>query len=189
MGVAVRLTGAVLALILCLTCAFFSFAARAQADGETVSTQELIENAEEFDGREVVIEGEVVGDIMNRGTHAWITVDDDSYSDLSLEEGGDFTGISNYGMGVWLPADEAEKIRVLGGYKHKGDRVRVEGVFHRADTENGGDMDIHGTYLQVLEPGYPFAHPFAWWKLVLLLVLFSVLSLLGTVWWKRTRPS
>jgi hypothetical protein len=176
-------------LISCLACVFLGSATQALADGEHVSTQELIENAEEYDGREVVIEGEVVGDIMVRDTHAWITVNDDSYSELSLEEGGAFTGISNYGIGIWLPADEAEKIEVLGGYKNKGDRVRVEGVFHRADTENGGDMDVHGTYLQVLEPGYPFARPFAWKKLIFLLALFAVVLVLGTIWWKRTRPS
>ncbi|RJP32588.1 MAG: hypothetical protein C4536_05860 [Actinobacteria bacterium] len=189
MRVVTSLVGAITVIILVPACALLSSTTYAFADGERVTTQELIENAEAYDGRKVVIEGEVVGDIMIRGTHAWITVNDDTFSERSREEGGELTGISNYGIGVWLPAREVEEIRILGGYKSKGDRVRIQGVFHRADPENGGDMDIHGTYLEVLEPGYPINHPFAWWKLILILAFSVVVLLLGGMWWKRSRAS
>lgn len=171
---------------LCLVLAFLAFPGEVRADGEPVSTRELIENAGEYDGREVAIEGEAVGDVMRRGNHAWITVNDDTYSERSLEEGGEFEGTSNYGISVWLPAAEADKIEILGGYKYGGDRVRVEGVFHRVDHENGGDMSIHGSRLEVIEPGHPISHSFAWWKLALSLALLAVVLVLGRAWWKTS---
>ncbi len=42
-------------------------AGSAMGMGREVTIQELVDNAEHYDGQEVIIEGEVVGDLMLRG--------------------------------------------------------------------------------------------------------------------------
>ncbi len=147
-------------------------------EGDRISIRDLIENLEHYDGKVVVIEGEVVGDVMRRRGGAWITVNDDPYSERSLEEGGEFAGVTNIGIGVWIGLDMAEQIQVTGGYKSKGDRVRVVGVFHRVCREHGGDTDIHAVSLEVLEKGRPIRHALHWWKLLLAAFLSGVALIL-----------
>ncbi len=112
----------------------------------------LLKEWERFDGREVVFRGEAVGDVMIRGDHAWVTLNDDHYSLNALHEAGELRG-GNSGIGVWLPASEAEKISRLGRHGSVGDYVEVVGVFHADCREHGGDFDIHATSLRVLQPG------------------------------------
>ncbi|MFH1576537.1 MAG: hypothetical protein ABID35_03250, partial [Candidatus Margulisiibacteriota bacterium] len=38
----------------------------------TVSGNELVENAKQYNGKLIEYEGEVIGDIMKRGDHAWL---------------------------------------------------------------------------------------------------------------------
>lgn len=172
------------ALVLAAFPTMFCGAARA---AEEVTTQELVENMERYDGREVTITGEAVGDIMVRDDYAWITVNDDAYSIKSIEEGGDFAGLSNYGIGVWAPRRELEKIHVLGGYKNKGDWVRVTGTFNRACHEHGGDTDIHAESVVVLKAGYPISHPFQYWKLLVVIILAGIIVVLWVVRRKKIR--
>jgi hypothetical protein len=160
----------------------------AVAAGE-VTTEELVDDMPAYDGKEITITGEVVGDVMLRDGYGWVTVNDDIYATKSIEEGGELSGYSNLGIAVWAPRGELERIHVLGGYKNKGDRVRVTGVFNRACQEHGGDTDIHASTVEVLEQGYPISHPFAWWKLVLVLVLAAAALTLGIIWRKRVISS
>ncbi|MEJ5187050.1 MAG: hypothetical protein WHT46_08220 [Candidatus Geothermincolales bacterium] len=143
-----------------------------------VRISDLVENMEEYDGKTVSVEGEVVGDVMIRGEGAWITVNDDPYAERSLEEGGEFAGVSNIGIGVWVDPDMAREIRHTGDYREKGDKVRVSGVFHRACRDHGGETDIHALSLQVLKRGYTFDRPFDWGKLAVALVLLVSTALL-----------
>jgi hypothetical protein len=152
---------------------------------EEVTTEELVNDMPAYDGKEVTITGEAVGDVMLRDGYGWVTVDDDIYSTRSIEEGGELSGYTNLGIGVWAPRGELDQINILGGYKNKGDRVMVTGVFNRACHEHGGDTDIHASSVEVLEPGHPISHPFAWWKLILVLVLAAAVLALGSVWRKR----
>ncbi|MDD3718514.1 MAG: hypothetical protein PHP28_07630 [Actinomycetota bacterium] len=117
-----------------------------------VSTIDLLESWQELDGREVILRGEAVGDVMRRGDYAWITVNDDSYSREARLESGELRG-GNSGIGVWLPTAEADKIEVLGRYGTAGDLVEVRGVFNAGCNEHGGDFDIHAHSLAVLDPG------------------------------------
>ena len=126
--------------------------ARAEGRAQETNTAELLERWEEFDGREVILEGEVVGDVMRRGDHAWITVNDDVYSREARLESGKLRG-GNSGIGVWLPAEEAEKIVTLGRYGTVGDLVRVRGTFHADCSQHGGDFDIHAVSLEVVDSG------------------------------------
>lgn len=112
------------------------------ADGLAINVNQLVEKSEFYDGKKVVFEGEVVGDVMVRGNHSWINV---------------YDGVN--AMGIWIRANEAEKIKKTGDYKNKGDVVEVEGVFNRACKEHGGDMDIHGENLNIKRTGRGLTHP------------------------------
>jgi hypothetical protein len=102
----------------------------------TVKSDDLINNAKEYDKKEVVYSGEVIGDIMQRGEYAWINVYDGSNS-----------------IGIWITYDEAKKIKYTGSYRYKGDIVEVTGIFNRACPEHGGDFDIHAKSMIVKKEG------------------------------------
>jgi hypothetical protein len=150
---------------------------------DTVQINELIKNMRKYDGKVVTIHGEAIGDVMVRGTYAWITVNDDRYSKKSVEEGGELIGMSNSGIGVWVPERDTRAINIYGGYKNKGAEVRVTGVFHRACHEHGGDTDIHATSVELLKRGYPFRHRFPYGRLLAVIVLTCVIGLL---WYWRS---
>src|SRR5450756_1940772 len=75
-----------------------------------------------------------------------------TYSNKSIEAGGQLVGMSNMSMSVWAEKIDSEDIKILGGYKNKGDRVMVTGVFNRACHEHGGDTDIHAFSVEVIRP-------------------------------------
>lgn len=109
----------------------------ANAAAGDVGSADLIDNAALYDGKTVSYEGEVVGDILYRGDYAWLGISD-----------GENT------VSVYLPADEAKKIAYVGGYRIVGDTVQINGVFHRACTEHGGDLDIHANTVQIVQSGH-----------------------------------
>lgn len=167
------------ALFLCMvmltvSVGVWSCLAQEGVEAEKVSVNDLINRIDHYDGRRVIIEGEAIGDLMRRGGYSWITVNDDAYSEKCIEEGGDFAGYSNIGIGVWVESGQAEAIRHLESYKTKGDRVRVNGVFHRVCAEQGGDTDIHAESLLVLQEGHEIEHPLNHLRLLVLLVMLAV---------------
>ena len=126
--------------------------------GGSVSSADLVEHPQEWDGKTIVFVGEAVGEVMVRGDHAWTHLNDDAYMLANAGEGAVLAGY-NSGMPVWAAADLAAYIRMLGDHKHQGDIVRVEGVFNAACAEHGGDMDIHATALSVVQPGHVVQDP------------------------------
>ena len=135
-----------------------------------VSGNELVENANMLDGQIVLFEGEVIGDIMNRGDHAWLNVNDGTRA-----------------IGIWAKKDQLNNIDRIGDYFNKGCVIKVVGVFHRACPQHGGDLDIHAEEITILDQGYPIKHPIPGWKIPLAWALFLIT--LGThlifVWLKR----
>ncbi|KPK98723.1 MAG: hypothetical protein AMJ95_02885 [Omnitrophica WOR_2 bacterium SM23_72] len=103
---------------------------------QSVSSEDLIKNAWEYDGKTVVYEGEVIGDIMRRKEFAWVNV----------KEG-------KSAIGIWVPHALLQDVAYSGSYKSKGDTVKVRGIFHRACPEHGGDLDIHAEALSVTSRG------------------------------------
>nr|MBU1328288.1 DNA-binding protein [Candidatus Omnitrophota bacterium] len=101
-----------------------------------ISSEELIQNAREYDGKTVVYKGEVIGDIMVRGGFIWVNVND---------------GVN--AIGIWSKKDLAKDIIYTGGYKSRGDIVEIKGIFHRACLEHGGDLDIHIEELSKIDSG------------------------------------
>jgi len=103
---------------------------------QPIQATELIENAKEYDGKIVVYEGEVIGDIMVRGEYCWINLNDGEAA-----------------IGVWIKKDMAKEIEYKGSYRFRGDWIRVKGIFNRSCLEHGGDLDIHAISLEKIEKG------------------------------------
>jgi hypothetical protein len=128
------------------------------ADAKTVSSADLVEKCRFYNNKQVSFQGEVIGDVMIRGENAWINVNDDIYaSRANVEEGSGLQGY-NSGQSIWCNASEVDSIRYTGNYRNSGDIVLIEGVFHRACPEHGGDMDIHASQVELIERGHPVAH-------------------------------
>ena len=111
-------------------------AIKAVCFGQSITSSEIISQAKALDGKDVAYNGEVIGEVMQRGSHAWINVSDGANA-----------------IGVWLPVDLAKQVSVKGDFKHTGDMVEVLGVLNRACPEHGGDLDIHAESLRIIRQG------------------------------------
>jgi tRNA(Ile2) C34 agmatinyltransferase TiaS len=100
------------------------------------TSSDLLNNAKQYDGKTVNYKGEVIGDVMIRGDHAWLHVNDGSIA-----------------IGIWAPKTLIEDIRYAGDYHKKGDIVEVFGTFHRTCSEHGGDLDIHASEIKKVTSG------------------------------------
>lgn len=129
----------VAALLLAVPCA---------AAGNSVSISELIERSAALEGTQVTIQGEAIGEALERGEYGW----------LNLADGTGATG-------VWVRQSDLARIRFYGDYKHKGDVVRVTGTFHGACAEHGGDFDVHASALTMVEAGHPVTRALSGGKL------------------------
>ena len=138
----------IIALLLLLT------PAAAMADSNAVGSNDLIDHAKDYDNQTVVYEGEVLGDILYRGDFAWLAVYDGSNT-----------------IGVYVTRAQAEEIAFVGGYGVRGDSIRIEGVFHRACAEHGGDLDIHADTLKVLSTGARVPMPVSRLMMILAIAL------------------
>lgn len=98
---------------------------------------DLIENATALDNTVVTVQGEVIGEALERGDYVWLNITDTTNA-----------------IGIWVKKDDIAQIQFYGDYKHKGDILRITGIFSRACTEHGGDVDIHCSIIEVTEPGY-----------------------------------
>lgn len=106
-------------------------------DTDSISSIQLINKAKDYDGKEVIYEGEAIGDIMRRGReYAWVNVND-----------------GDNAIGVWSPWDSVKEITKLGSYKYKGDLLKIIGRFNRACLQHGGDLDIHAQKIEILQKG------------------------------------
>lgn len=171
----------ILALMPCLA------ASQAWAEGgeREVDSFTLLQEWEGYDGEEVVFRGEAVGDVLRRGEFAWVMVNDDRYSIQALHEAGELRG-GNSGVGVWMPAEEAEKIGRLGRHGSLGDYIEVRGIFHADCGEHGGDFDIHAFSVRVIEPGRKVdVSPDMWKYLGLPLAFLFVLATTGPLFMRR----
>ncbi len=104
-----------------------------------VTGASLLKEARSLDGATVCYEGEVVGEVLVRGDHAWVNVHDGTVA-----------------IGCWLSRDFAAAVSRAGNYRQRGDWVTVTGTFRRSCPQHGGDLDIHATHLRLLRPGRPF---------------------------------
>ncbi|NJD01883.1 MAG: DNA-binding protein [Ruminiclostridium sp.] len=139
---------------------------------DVTGLNELVENGKAFDGKAVTVQGEALGEAMERGGYAWVNISDP-------------TNI----MGIWMKKEDAEKIAFFGDYKHKGDIIRVSGIFHRACKEHGGDTDIHSVTVEVTEKGHPIKEKVDAQKLTVGIVLTIITLVIAGYYLKKIRIS
>lgn len=128
---------------------------------EVISSAELIKNAKVHDGKEVVYEGEVIGELMHRQDGVWTNIYDGQHS-----------------IGVWMSQELAELIKYTGSYKAQGDIVKLQGVFNNTCSIHGGDLDIHAISLQIVKPGWQKQERMILAKRNLLIILSVILCLI-----------
>lgn len=125
-----------------------------------VSANEVNLCPRRFDGRLVTYLGEVVGDVLQRSGGAWVQINDDAYGLVSgpLPSHRDFSG-TNSGLAVWLPAEIVEDVHTPGRRGVRGDIVRIVGVLHRADPQDGGGLTIRAREIRLLSPAVSVPQP------------------------------
>ncbi len=103
---------------------------------EIIPLRQLFEQAPNYDGKNVTVKGEAVGDIMGNGETFWVNIRD-----------GDFF------IGVVLDSEKRSIIKNLGRYRVKGDIVKVTGTYKVQCPQHYGDRDIHAETLEIIEEG------------------------------------
>ncbi|MDO9492398.1 hypothetical protein [Acetobacterium sp.] len=139
---------------------------------DVVELNQLVENAEAMDGQTVTVTGEAIGEAMERGDHAWVNINDGTNA-----------------MGIWMPLDDAQRIKFFGDYKHIGDQLQVTGVFNQACAQHGGDVDIHSNSITVIEAGYVTEESVSSPKIIIGFVLVFLASVLGFIYLKIIKKS
>ena len=132
----------------------------------------LIENAKALDNKEVTVQGEAIGEMMNRGEYSWVNINDNTNA-----------------IGIWMKTSDAKQITNFGDYKHKGDTVRITGIFHRACEEHGGEADIHCEAIGISAKGNMIAEQISSAKLIVAAVLVPIAALLFFFYYRKVRKS
>jgi len=158
--------GIILILFIAILCPGIGRAA------DITGLNELVENGKAFDGKNVTVQGEALGEAMERGEYAWVNISDP-------------TNI----MGVWMKVKDAEKIAFFGDYKHKGDIIKISGKFHRACKEHGGDMDIHSVTVEIIEKGHFIIEEVGTRKITVGIVLTILTLIIAGFYLKNIRIS
>lgn len=129
------------------------------ADIVDISSNDLYDCPQSYDGERVRYQGEVVGALLHREAGVWTQLNDDVYAELvgPLPAHRDFRG-GNAGVGVLMPAQLAEQIHFVGGPQTRGDVLAIEGVFNRVDP-SGEVAVIRADAVQLTASGEAFPDP------------------------------
>lgn len=127
---------------------------RAPAPPVNVTSGQLLDCPQTFARRTVRYQGEAVGGLLRRRDGAWVQLNDDAYAgpDGPLPANRAHRG-DNTGIGVFLPAELADRISTVGGPQTRGDVVEVVGVFSRLHPATREVAVVHAETLEVLRPG------------------------------------
>ncbi|MBI4752985.1 DNA-binding protein [Candidatus Desantisbacteria bacterium] len=109
--------------------------------GYCETSGELVTKCREYAGKNITLEGEIIGEVAKRGGNAWLNISD-----------------GNYGIGVFAPISIIPAISHTGNHNAKGAVVSVAGTLHRACPEHGGGLDIHAATIKLVSHGYFFQH-------------------------------
>lgn len=154
----------IIGIILC-SCLFII---PVQAEALTIAT--LIAHPSDYDGKEITLAGEAIGELLERGDMAWVNINDGTSA-----------------MGIYISREQAEQINLWGNYKQRGDQVQITGTFHKTYNEQGGDMAIEGQSLEVIAAGYKVEHPVGIGRIVALIILVPLAGGIGFVNFKKAR--
>jgi hypothetical protein len=123
-----------------------------QVPAGEVTVTELDSEPDRWNGTEVTVVGELVGDYSPRRQVVWVQLNDDSYARSPLLESGERTG-ANTGIGVRMSFElfEPETWGPPGRYQTRGPIVAVTGTFHHNDPVSG-ETFIEAGQLVLVEP-------------------------------------
>jgi hypothetical protein len=152
----------------------------------TVTSSQLYDCPQQYDGTRVRYRGEVVGAVLRRSGGAWVHLNDDVYADTigPLPSHRDFRG-GNAGVGVFVSAEMANSISAVGGPTMRGDVLEVVGTFHRVDTS--GEVAIIRAAGATRTPGKPLERPSLPVRRVVAIVLAVLTALVVIVERRATR--
>ncbi|MBI3008609.1 MAG: DNA-binding protein [Candidatus Omnitrophica bacterium] len=137
---------------------------------ESISSTELLNSTNQYNNKIVIYEGEVIGDVMMRGSHAWLNLWDGTNT-----------------IGIWATKEMARDIQYVGRYGSKGDKITVRGIFHKACPEHGGDLDVHAEEIIAHVYGGKVSHPVDSGKIKTSVILCGVLVIVSAWWFVRKR--
>lgn len=120
-----------------------------------VSLAELVNCPETWDGRLVRFTGELVGAVLRREHGVWAQLNEIPSADAPLRG----PTRPNASIGVLLPHDAVEEIRVVGGPRRRGDIVEVIARFARVDASSGEVAVLRAEQARVVEPGHALSAP------------------------------
>ncbi len=141
------------------------------AYAQVISSTELINNAAQYNGKDIVYQGEIVGDVMIRKDFAW----------LNLHDGKN-------AIGVWIKKELIKDIIFTGGYKAIGDWVEIEGVFNQRCAMHGGDLDIHAQGIKIIRKGERVFESLDLQKIKWTIALGSILFLVALMYKYKLKP-
>jgi hypothetical protein len=133
---------------------------------------DLIEQSIALDNTEVTVQGELIGEALERGDYTWININDTTNA-----------------IGIWVKKSDIDQIQFYGDYKHKGDLVKIAGVFHKACSEHGGDVDIHCTDIKIIETGHNIHEQISTYKVVLTVSLILIAAFIVIIYLKVKKKS
>ncbi len=121
------------ALLIVLLSVCFVISAYAQ---KSIDIDSLINNEKDYNNKTVIVEGEAIGEVLERGDYAWVNINDGTNA-----------------IGIWMTEADAKTIEYFGDYKHVGDTLRITGIFSSDCKEHGGDVDIHAASMEIIKKG------------------------------------
>lgn len=125
----------------------------------TVPVSELDADPATWNGTEVTVTGEIIGDYSVRGDIVWFQLNDDAYGATPLGEGGTLQG-GNVGIGVRILRSEwSSAWGEPGRYGQRGPIVEVTGTFLHNSPEDQGETFIDGSRVELVEAARPIETP------------------------------
>lgn len=119
-----------------------------------VTSNELYDCPEIYDGLPVRYRGEAIGAVLERNDGAWVQLNDDIYAEVlgPLPAHRDYRG-GNAGVGVFIPRDLADRIEWVGGPDTQGDVLEIRGTFQRVDPESAEVAIIRADDAEIVRRG------------------------------------
>jgi len=137
---------------------------------ESISLGDILDFPDNFSGKEVQIEGEVIGEPLNNPKGVWINISGQQKK-----------------IGVFIDDKrKIEEINQWGSYGTIGDQVRVEGIFYK-ECPDHQISDIHLQRLELISKGYKNEYTVAPSKVKLAKILSLICLVMGLIYLIRLR--
>ncbi len=126
---------------------------------DAVSADDLLADPVTYDGVEVILQGELVGDYgFRHDGWMWAQLNGDSYATDPVATGGALTG-GNSGIGIRMPEALGRSLDPPGGYRLVGPIVAVTGEWRFHDPGRGGESYLEVTSIEVVVAGRQIDDP------------------------------